>query len=269
MKRGSNSKKYHQPHDINVDHIQFIKPTNVATTTNKDNLIFIPISYENKFLVVKTSKTKVVYGARNFNENEDKPNISYTIDVSDSESSDFCTFIKNIEKRCIREFKTRIKRWINSYYENLSGFQFQPSIKSVNTNDECLKIKPIHDTNGKIITNIYNPNGQQLKIDDVKSGHEIIQLLELSGMWIKSKKVGLTWRSHQILIFPYERVVSGMELLDNCPHHTSPINNNRQCRVERKQSSSGNQYKTSAPRPTLAISKDMLLDKLKSLKKLE
>ncbi len=223
--------------------IQLKRP--IIREINCEKYFFVPIRFRNKEIYVKTPKIKVPFGLNIFTTDNNEIYYYYVLSFTDADIDpnieNFNNFLKKIELFCQNIVKNNLDKWGCDYqFENLN---FKSCFKD-NDGDPLfrLKITP----NGKQATEIYNEKGELQNITDIElyvtENCQIISLIELNNIWIKSSEYGLTWKVRQIRTYPSNRPIGGVSLLDeNIGIHTFKIIE-KECLIEV-------QKKTSVPPP--------------------
>ena len=192
--------------------LQFKKP--FITEINCEKYYFIPIRYKNRDIFVKTPKIVAPFDLNIYLSNSNENIYYYVLSMTDSDIDTniekFNLFLRKIETSIQLTVKKNLLKWGCEYAFN--DLIFKSCIKDSDGIDLFrLKINPK-------ITELYDEQGQFKDFDEIetlvtKQCH-IISLIELNNIWIKSTEYGLTWKVHQMRVYPSTRPLGGISLLD-------------------------------------------------------
>jgi hypothetical protein len=206
--------------------------------------------FKNLEIYIKTPKISVPFGLSIFttenNENYYYYVLSFTdIDI-DPNIEKFYLFLQKIEAFCQQTVKNNLAKWGCEYaFENLS---FKSGFK-----ETLFRLKINHT--GKKPTEIYNERGELQNLDDLESliteQCQAISLIEPNNLWINSNEYGITWKVHQMRVYPSNRPIGGVSLLDeNIAIHNVKIIEKERI-IEKEPDPNENQPRARRPAPPM------------------
>lgn len=221
----SSNYKFYDYHKFDEKKIQFKRP--IVRDINCEKYFFIPIRSKNREIYIKTPKIVAPFGLNIYITESNEKYYYYVISFTDADIDPniekFYHFLRKIEEFCKSIVKTNLIKWGCEYlFESLN---FKSCFKE-NESAPLFRLKITHT--GKQLTELYDELGQLQEIEDIESHvtqHcQIISLIELNNIWINSTEYGVTWKVHQMRVYPSTRPIGGVSLLDeNIVVHTIKI----------------------------------------------
>lgn len=185
---------------------------------NNEVYHFISLRHKNQEIYIKTPKIVIPFGLNTYVSNQNDKHYYYVLSFSDADIDpnidNFNKFCREMELFCQNTVEKSIKDWDCSYmFENLT---FKSSFKEADGFDPLFRLK-ITNT-GKQPTELYDEYQKPIEMDKIEEyvteRCQIISLLELNNIWINSSEYGLTWKVRQMRIYPNNKPIGGISLLD-------------------------------------------------------
>jgi len=221
----SSDYKFFDYHQFVEKRIQLKRP--MIRDINSEKYFFVPIRFKNQEIYIKTPKIVVPFGLNIYTTENNENYYYYVLSFTDSDIDPniekFYSFLQKIEVFCQNVVKNNLAKWGCEYlFESLnfkSGFKDSDGIP-------LFRLKITHT--GKQLTELYDEAGELQNLDDVESiitkQCQVISLIELNNIWINSTEYGVTWKVHQMRVYPSTRPIGGVSLLDeNVTVHTVKI----------------------------------------------
>jgi hypothetical protein len=182
---------------------------------NAETFYFASLKHKQNPIYIKTPKLDIPFGLNTFTDQNQRNSYSFVMSFTDSDIDTkirhFAEFIQKCEQWCQETVKTHLSIWnVLPSYESLL---FKSSLKNCNgTLLFRLKITPN-------ITEIYDEQNKPHEFTEIPELiHEhcqIISLIELNNIWINTSQFGLTWKVHQIKVFPRNKPIGGISLIND------------------------------------------------------
>lgn len=212
-------------HTYNEKKIQFKRAN--QTEISGEKYYFVPMRYKNQEIYVKTPKIMVPFGLNIYETESGDKSYYYVLSFSDADIDpnidNFYHFLLKIEDFCKKIVEENLQKWGCDY--PFDGLSFKSCFKdSDGTPLFRLKI----NVTGKNKTDLFDETGKSQKIEEVglfvTQRCQAISLIELNNIWINSTEYGVTWKVHQMRVYPSTRPIGGVSLLDeNVELHTIKI----------------------------------------------
>jgi hypothetical protein len=177
---------------------------------NTEQFFFVQMRTKGHEIYIKTPKITVPFGLGVYDTNCYYYVLSFSdIDI-DPNINNFYEFIQKTEKFCQSTVKKNLELWGST--QTFDSLRFKSSLKDCNgTPLFRLKITPN-------VTEIYDEKGSIHNLTDTEhliTAHcQIISLIEMNNIWLGASEYGITWKVHQIKIYPTTRPIGGISLLD-------------------------------------------------------
>lgn len=180
---------------------------------NDQQFTFIPLRYKRREIFIKTPKISVPFGLNIYTTGDDRKCYYYVLSLTDRDIDpnieNFYQFIKKTEQFCCTTVSRNWERW--GCVTPFDQLQFKSSLKDTESPLFRLKIIPT-------VTEIYDEKNDPhdvVEIEQLITRHcQIISLIEMNNIWINSSEYGMTWKVHQIKIYPTTRPSGGISLLN-------------------------------------------------------
>jgi len=226
----SSNCKFFNYHQYDEKKIQLKRP--IIREINYEKYLFVPLRYRNREIYVKTPKIIVPFGLNIYTTEVNEKYYYYVLSFTDIDIDPniekFYQFLRKIENCCQNIVKENLGKWGCEYsFEKLN---FKSCFKE-SDGTPLFRLKITHT--GKQLTELYDEGGKLQKIEDVESyvtKHcQVISLIELNNIWVNSTEYGVTWKVHQMRVYPTTKPIGGVSLLDeNIEVHTVKIINKEQ-----------------------------------------
>lgn len=208
--------RFFDHNNYNEKKIQLKKP--MSKKIGDDTYHFIPIRYKNQEIYIKTPKIVVPFGLNTYTSEQNEQHYYFVISFTDMDIdpniNKFYQFLQKMEIFCQNMVKLNMSKWGCDYL--FEGLSFKSSFKEADGAIPLFKLK-INST-GKQQSELYNEYGESIlmhQIDNhITERCQVISLLELSNIWIKPTEYGITWKVQQIRIYPSNKPIGGVSLLD-------------------------------------------------------
>jgi hypothetical protein len=181
---------------------KFQLKTSFKKIVNNETYNFFPLRHKNQPIYIKTPKIAVPFGLNTYADNE-----SFVLSFNDSDIDpnieSFLDFLKKMETSC---------QQIVTQKANVDSLTFKSSLKEYDgTPLFRLKTSPL-------ITELYDECDVLHSYDQIArlivKQAQVICLLELSHIWMSPRDYGITWKVIQIKVYPPNKPIGGVSLLD-------------------------------------------------------
>ncbi len=205
--------------------LQFKMPNSRTTRTiASERYLFIPIRYGNAEIYIRTPKIVVPFGLNIYTDDNDGKQYYYVLSFTDCDidpSIDrYRQFLERFEKDCQTRVQADLQKWCQSQYPDEPPYEFEHlNFKSgFKDNDTAPLFRFKITTTGRQQTEVYDETGTLQVMEDyedlITSQCQVISLVEPSNIWINSTEYGITWRVHQVKVYPSNKLTGGISLLD-------------------------------------------------------
>jgi hypothetical protein len=206
--------------------LQFKMPN--SKTTNliaSERYLFIPIRYRNAEIYIRTPKIVVPFGLNIYTDDASNTKqyyyvLSFTDSDIDPSIDRYRQFLERFEKDCQTRVQSDLKKWCQSQYPDHAPYEFERlNFKSgLKDNETAPLFRFKITTTGRQQTEVYDETGTLQTPKDyedlITSQCQVISLVEPSNIWINSTEYGITWRVHQVKVYPSNKLTGGISLLD-------------------------------------------------------
>lgn len=199
-------------HTIDTRKLQLKNP--IKRIINEEPFYFIPLRIRKNPIYIKTPKIVVPFGLNSYTDNFGNVSHSYVLSFTDADIDPniegFAQFLHKIETFCCECVKTHYKQWcIGGDFDKL---RFKPSIKDYN-GTELFRLRIYNNC-----TELYDVDNRLQPLNQLENmvveQCQIISLIELCNIWINTTEYGITWKVTQMKVYPINKPVSGVSLLN-------------------------------------------------------
>ena len=183
--------------NINIEELEYGKP---IQSTFGGQIVSI-LKNKNK-MYIQTPKCKIPYGVSNY--------INFNMDSDTRASEDFKKFLKTFDNKNIETATMHSKQW----FKKLLDKEVVKDLYKEQLHDNTFVAKfPTKD--GKFIGEVFNSCDEPIEAEKIEPGCSIQAIIECVGMYFIPKQFGITWKIHQVKIFPKEKDITGFSFIDS------------------------------------------------------
>lgn len=186
---------------------------------------YIELRFKNSGIYIKTPKICVPFGLNTFVADNGDRSYSYSLSLSDADIDPnierFYVFLRKIEAFCQTAVKANLASW--GHPAEFDQLTFKSGFRLLDETRTPLFRLKISQT-GRYPTELYDELGTlQTGLDAegqleqfVMDQCQVISLIEPASIWLNTdtEEYGLTWRVHQMRVYPCTRPIGGVSLLD-------------------------------------------------------